>query len=90
MTENISGNDSNNGHVSFEDDISSEDPDNAQSYKDRCLHELKDDVLLTALVNILYASNCLQDFILLVKQLADKTLPVMNIAFLLSLERAKW
>ena len=94
MTENVSGNDSdndsNNGCVSFEDDISSEDPDNAQSYKDRCLHELKDDVLLTALVNVLYASNCLQDFMLLVKQLADKTLPVKNIAFLLCLDRAEW
>ena len=54
MTENVSGNDSdndsNNGCVSFKDDISSEDPGTAQNYKDRCLHEVKDDVLLKALV----------------------------------------
>ena len=45
--------------------------------------------LLMALVNVLYASNCLHDFMLLVKQLADKTLLVMNIAFLLCLERSR-
>ena len=92
MTGNVSGNDSegNNGNVSFEKDISSQDPGKAPSYKDRCLHELKDDVLLMALVNVLYASNCLHDFMLLVKQLADKTLPGMNIAFLLCLERSRW
>ena len=87
MTGNVSGNDSesNNGNVTFQ-----EDPGNDQSYKDRCLCELKDDVLLTALVNVLYARNCLHDFMLLVKQLADKTLPVMNIAFLLCLESSRW
>ena len=92
MTGNVSGNDSkgNNGNVSFKEDISSQDPENAQSYKNRCLHELKDDVLLTALVNVLYSSNCLLDFMLFVKQLADKTLTVMNIAFLLYLERSRW
>ena len=89
MTGNVSGNDSesNNGNVTFQEDISYQDPGNAQSYKDRCLHELKDDVLLIELVNVLYASNCLHDSMLLVKQLVDKTLPVMNIAFMLCLER---
>ena len=92
MTGNVNDNDSegNNENVSFKEDISSQDPGNAQSYKDRCLCKLKDDVLLTVLVNVLYASNCLHDFMLLVKQLADKTLPVMNIAFLLCSERSRW
>ena len=92
MTGNVSGSgsESNNGNVTFQEDISYQDPGNAQSYKDRCLHKLEDDVLLTALVNVLYASNFLHDFMLLVKQLADKTLPVMNIAFLLNLERSRW
>ena len=92
LSGNVSANESvsNNENISFEEDISYEDPGNTQIYKDRCVSELKDDVLLMPLVNVLYANNCLCDFMLLVKQIAAKTLPVMNIAFLLCLERARW
>ena len=72
---------SNNENISFKEDISCEDPGNAQTYKDKCVSELKDDALLMPLVNVLCANNCLSDFMLLVKQIAARTLPVMNIAF---------
>ena len=42
------------------------------------------------LVQKLYRTQCLQDFILLVTQLADGSLSPLNIAFLLCLECAKW
>ena len=92
LSGNVSANESvrNNENISFEEDISYEDPGNAQTFFDRCMSELKDDALLMPLVNVLYAKNCLGDFLLLVKQMAARTLPVMNIAFLLCLERARW
>ena len=92
LSGNVSANESvsNNENISFEEDILYEDPGNAHTCKDRCVTELKDDALLMSLVNVLYANNCLHDFMLLAKQIATKTLPVMNIAFLLCLERARW
>ena len=58
--------------------------------KEKCLKELSNHVLLKNLIDVLYSKNCLHDFMLLFRQLADKSLPVKNIAFLLCLERAKW
>ena len=46
--------------------------------------------LLKSMINILFANSCLQDFMFLVRLIADGSLPVTNIAFLLCLERAKW
>ena len=51
--------------------------------------ELKDDVFLKSLIDVLFLSNCLNDFMLLVKQLAIKSLPVTNVAFLLCLEKSE-
>ena len=78
LSGNVSANESvsNNENISFEEDISYGDPGNAQTYKDRCMSEPKDDALLMPLVNVLYANNCLGDFMLLVKQIAARTLPV--------------
>ena len=86
---NEDGNNSSSERVQFDEGVD-EDPGGAQSYKDRCYMELKDDVFLKSLIDILFLNNCLNDFMLLVKQLANKSLPVTNIAFLLCLERAKW
>ena len=55
-----------------------------------CCGQLKNDDFVRNLVQKLYRTQCLQDFILLVTQLADGSLSPLNIAFLLCLERAKW
>ena len=55
-----------------------------------CCRQLKNDDFVRNLVQKLYRTQCLQDFILLVTQLADGSLSPLNIAFLLCLERAKW
>ena len=47
-------------------------------------------MLLKKLIDVLYSNNCLHDFMLLIQQIANKSIPVTNIAFLLCLERAKW
>ena len=55
-----------------------------------CCRQLKNDDFVRNLVQKLYRTQCLQDFILLVTQLADGSLSPLNIAFLLCLEHAKW
>ena len=59
-------------------------------YIRNCCRQLKNDNFVRNLVQKLYRSQCLRDFILLVTQLADGSLSPLNIAFLLCLERAKW
>ena len=55
-----------------------------------CCRQLKNYDFVRNLVQKLYTTQCLQDFILLVTQLADGSLLPLNIAFLLCLEHAKW
>ena len=55
-----------------------------------CCRQLKNDDFVRNLVQKLYRTQCLQDFILLVTQLADGSLSPLNIAFLLCLECTKW
>ena len=59
-------------------------------YVNYCFQQLRDNKLLRNLVEKLYSNDCLQDFMLLVTQIADGSLNPLNIAFLLCLERAKW
>ena len=72
------------------DEISNGLEDDEIDFKKKCLKELSNHVLLKNLIDVLYSKNCLHDFMLLIRQIADKSLPVTNIAFLLCLERAKW
>ena len=59
-------------------------------YVQYCLEELKSDELLKKLVENLYETDCLPDFMSLMTQLSDGSLSPLNIAFLLALERARW
>ena len=52
-------------------------------YIRNCCRQLKNDNFVQNLVQKLYRTQCLQDFILLVTQLADGSLSPLNIAFLL-------
>ena len=51
---------------------------------------LRSNQLLRRLIENLYAADCLSDFMVLIKQLADGSLSPTNIAFLLCLERSHW
>ena len=55
-----------------------------------CYAELRNREMIRNLIENLYVAGCLPDFILLVTQLASGKLSLLNIAFLLCLERAKW
>ena len=59
-------------------------------YVQYCLEELKSDELLKKLVENLYETDCLPDFMSLMTQLSDGSLSPLNIAFLLALEQARW
>ena len=56
----------------------------------KCFKKLWNESFLRLLINVLYAHNCLNDFMILLRQLVSGSLPVNNITFLLFLERAKW
>ena len=77
----------NNNNVEFNEDISESESDD---FKEKCFKELWNELFLRSLIIILYAHNCLNDFMILLRQLVSGSLPVNNIAFLLCLERAKW
>ena len=55
-----------------------------------CYEELRNGDMLRNLVENLYVTGCLPDFMTLVNQLASGDLSPSNIAFLLCLEHAKW
>ena len=59
-------------------------------YVNYCFQQLRNNQLLRNLVEKLYTAECLQDFMLLITQIADGKLSPLNIAFLLCLERARW
>ena len=59
-------------------------------YVHHCYAEIRNQHMVRNLVENLYAAGCLQDFMLLVTQLASGKLSPLNIAFLLCLERARW
>ena len=59
-------------------------------YINYCFQQLRNNQLLRNLVEKLYTAECLQDFMLLITQIADGNLSPLNIAFLLCLERARW
>ena len=75
----------NKNNVQFNEDISESD-----DFKEKCFNELWNELFLRSLINVLYAHNCLNDFMILLRQLVSGSLPVNNIAFLICLERAKW
>ena len=75
---------------SFSSDSDSDDDDFwNRPYIRNCCRQLKNDDFIQNLIKKLYRTQCLQDFILLVTQLADGSLSPLNIAFLLCLEHAK-
>ena len=59
-------------------------------YVRHCYAEIRNQHIVWNLVENLYAAGCLQDFMLLVTQLASGKLSPLNIAFILCLERARW
>ena len=77
---------------SSESESNSDDDDDVlgRPYIRYCCHELRNVDFVRNLVKKLYRARCLQDFMLLVTQLANGKLSPLNIAFLLCLERAKW
>ena len=77
----------NNNNLEFSEYISDSENDD---FKEKCFKEVWNESFLKSLINILYAHNCLNDFMILLRQLVSGSLPVNNIAFLLCLERAKW
>ena len=77
----------NNNNVEFSEDISDSENDD---FKDKCFKELWNESFLRSLINVSYAHNCLNDFMILLRQLVSGSLPVNNIALLLCLEREKW
>ena len=84
---NVNVESGNNNNVEFHKDITESVSDD---FKDKCFNELWNELFLRSLINVLYAHNCLNDFMILLRQLVSGSLPVNNIAFLLCLERAKW
>ena len=59
-------------------------------YISYCCRELRNVEFVRNLVRKLYTSCCLQNFMLLEKQIANGDLSPLNITFLLCLEHAKW
>ena len=76
-------------NVIFDEITHSLDDNENEDFKDQCFKEISNEIFLKTLINILFTNNCLQDFMLLIRQIVDGSLPVTNIAFLLCLERAK-
>ena len=62
---------------------------NGEDYKKICLAKLCDKELMTKLVEVLYDSSTLEDFVKLITQLSEGTLDAMNMSFLLCLQVAK-
>ena len=77
-------------NVIFDEITDSLDDNENEDFKEKCFKEITNEIFLKTLINILFTNNCLQDFMLLIQQIIDGSLPVTNIAFLLCLERAKW
>ena len=61
-----------------------------KDFKEECIRELKDDVMLQKLVDNLDVEGNLNDFMMLIKQLASGELPVNNIVLLLLLDRVRF
>ena len=74
---------------SSESDSDSDDIWN-RPYVRHCYTEIRNQHMVRNLVENLYAVGCLQDFMLLVTQLASGKLSPLNIAFILCLEHARW
>ena len=62
---------------------------NRDEYKKFCLAKLCDEELMIKLVEVLYESSTLEDFVKLITQLSEGSLDTMNMSFLLCLEVAK-
>ena len=62
---------------------------NGDEYKKFCLAKLCDEELMTKVVEVLYESSTLEDFVKLITQLSEGTLDAMNMSFLLCPEVAK-
>ena len=77
--------------LSSSSDSDSDDDDIwGRPYVRHCCCELRNVVFVQRLVQKLYTSCCLQDFMLLVTQIANGQLSPLNITFLLCLKHAKW
>ena len=61
-----------------------------KNFKEECIRELKDDVMLQKLVDNLDVEGNLNDFMMLIKQLASGELPANNIVLLLLLDRVRF
>ena len=76
---------------SLETESDSDDDDVWRSqFVHHCYQELRNGDTLRNLVENLYVTGCLPDFMTLINQLASGDLSPSNIAFLLCLERARW
>ena len=64
--------------------------DNSEDFKEECIRQLKDDVMLRKLVDNLDVEGNLNDFMLLIKQLASGDFPANNIVLLLLLDRVRF
>ena len=74
---------------SSSDSSDSDDDIMGRPYIRHCCRELRNVEFVRNLVWKLYTSCCLQDFILLVKQIANGNLSPLNIALLLCLEHVR-
>ena len=75
---------------SSSDSSDSDDDIMGRPYIRHCCCELRNVEFVRNLVWKLYTSHCLQDFMFLVKQIANGNLSPLNIAFLLCLEHVRW
>ena len=64
--------------------------DSSDDFKEECIRQLKDDVLLKDLVDNLDVEGNLNDFMLLIKQLVSGEFPANNIVLLLLLYRVRF
>ena len=76
-----------NGKIDGENDVMYNI--NGDEYKKCCLAKLCNEELMTKLVEVLYESSTLEDFVKLITQLSEGTLDTMNMSFLSCLEVAK-
>ena len=63
---------------------------NEESFRERCLKELRSDELLLNIINKLEKSNRLNDFMKLMRHLSTGEIAMDNIVWILMLERAKF
>ena len=77
-------------NMNIDNDMCHEQTEPDENFREKCLKELKDTEVLTHLVAKLDESKHLQDFMALIRYLANGTIPMDNIVFILMLERTRF